>query len=62
MTVGSHNFAKFTVMKPNCQNYSGCVFASGKNALYPCDRQIDRQTDKTVPINKVRILRMCVID
>ena len=35
MTVGSHNFVKFTVIKPNCQKHSGCVFASGKNAMYP---------------------------
>ena len=35
MTVGSHNFVQFTVKKPNCQKLSGCVFASGKNAMYP---------------------------
>ena len=35
MRVGSHNFVKFTVIKPNCQKHSGCVFASGKNAMYP---------------------------
>ncbi len=35
MTVGSHNFVKFTVLKPNCQKHSGYIFASGKNAMYP---------------------------
>ena len=35
MTVGNHNFVKFTVIKPNCQKHSGCVYASGKNAMYP---------------------------
>ncbi len=35
MTVGSNNFVKFTVRKPNCQKHSGCVFASGKRAMYP---------------------------
>ena len=30
-----HNYYKFTVNKPNCQKHSGCVFASGKNAMYP---------------------------
>ena len=35
MTVCSQNFVKFTVIKPNCQKHSGCVFASGKNAMYP---------------------------
>ncbi len=34
MTVGSHNFVKFTVIKPNCEKHSGCVFDSGKNAMY----------------------------
>ncbi len=34
MKVGSH-FVKFTVIKSNCQKQSGCVFASGKNAMYP---------------------------
>ena len=35
MTLGSDNVVKFTVIKPNCQKHSGCVFASGKNAMYP---------------------------
>ncbi len=35
MTVGRHNFVKFIDIKPNCQKHSGCVFASGKNAMYP---------------------------
>ncbi len=35
MTVGSHNFVKFTVIKSNCQKHSGCIFASGKNVMYP---------------------------
>ena len=35
MTIGNHNFVKFTVIKPNLQKQSGCVFASGKNAMYP---------------------------
>ena len=35
MTVCSHKFVKFTVKKPNCQKHSECVFASGKNAMYP---------------------------
>ena len=34
MTLGSHNFVKFTVIKPNFQKHSGRVFASGKNAMY----------------------------
>ncbi len=34
MTVGSHNFVKFAVIKPSCQKHSGCVFASDKNAMY----------------------------
>ncbi len=43
MTVGSHNFVKFTVIKLNCQNHSGCVFASGKNTMYPLN--LDAGTD-----------------
>ncbi len=36
MTVGSHNFVKFTVIKLNCQIHSGWVFTSGKNNdMYP---------------------------
>ena len=35
MTLGSHNFVKFTVIKLNCQKHSGFVFAAGKNAMYP---------------------------
>ncbi len=35
ISAGSHNFVKFTIIKPNCQKHSGCVFASGKNAMYP---------------------------
>ena len=35
VTAGSNNFVKFTVIKPNCQKHSGCVFAIGKNAMYP---------------------------
>ena len=38
MTIGSHNFVKFTVIKPNCQKHSVCVFASDKNTMYPCAR------------------------
>ena len=38
MTVGNNNFVKFTVIKPNCQKHSGCVFASGKNAMYPLNK------------------------
>ncbi len=30
MTLGSHKSVKFTVIKPNCQKHSGCVFANGK--------------------------------
>ena len=33
MTVGSHNID--TVIKSSCQKHSGCIFASGKNAMYP---------------------------
>ena len=53
MTVSSHNFVKFTVIKPNCPKHSGCVFASGKNSMYPTpnclenqNKQIDRITIK----------------
>jgi len=35
MTAGIHNFVKFKVIKANCQKHSGCVFASGKNAMFP---------------------------
>ncbi len=38
MTVGIHNFVKFTVIKQKItKKNSGCVFASGKNAMYPND-------------------------
>ena len=40
MTLGSHNFVKFTVKKLNCQKHSGCAFASGKNAMYPFETKI----------------------
>ena len=40
MTVGSHNFVKFTVIKPHCQKNSHCVFASGKNAMYPATTKV----------------------
>ncbi len=35
MTESSHNFVKFSVIKPNCQKQSGFFYASGKNAMYP---------------------------
>ncbi len=35
MEVGSHNFIKFTVTKPNCQKHSDYVSTGGKNAIYP---------------------------
>ncbi len=35
MTVGNHNFVKSKVIIPNCQIHSRCVFANGKNAMYP---------------------------
>ncbi len=41
--LNCHNFVKFTVIKPNCQKFSGCVFASGKSAMYP---------PKSIPLKK----------
>ena len=51
MTVGIHNFVKFTVIKPNCQKHSRYVFASGKNTMYPLFlHEIIRKRDKIKPL------------